>query len=92
MAHKKGPSTRHRGAEATGYRICGGTLGPLERRYPPSAAADALALMAWDHDHAGGHQQLAQHLGCHRHELLIHRWRLQILAPLEQHQEVASHG
>jgi len=65
----------------------------LELRYPLQAAADSLAQLQWDHDQAGGHQQLAEALGVHRTELLEHRWRLRVLLPLETyHCPEVRHG
>lgn len=89
----KAPAPCNEGPGTSKQKGCARTLGPLARRYPLQAAADALALMRWDHDQAGGHHQLAEALGCHRSELLQHRWRLQVLQPLETyHCPEVRHG
>lgn len=84
-AQKKAPAAPATSPGTSKQKGSARTLGPvrLEHRYPLQAAADALALMRWDHDQAGGHHQLAEALGCDRAELLAHRWRLQIIEPLE---------
>jgi len=86
MAQKKSPTWA---AEEAGPKLLGLTLAPLERRCPLAAAAESLALLQWDHDHAGSLQHLAEVLDSNRYELLIRRWKLQVLAPMQQ--EVA-HG
>ncbi|MCP9903127.1 hypothetical protein KBY85_03090 [Cyanobium sp. BA5m-10] len=87
MAPIKKPST---GAEGQGPKLLGLTLTPLEHRYPLAAAAESLARLQWDHDHAGSLQHLAEVLGSNRYELLIRRWKLQVLAPMQQ--QVAANG
>ena len=59
------------------------TLTPLEHRYPLAAAAESLALLQWDHDHAGSLHELAEVLGSNRYEPLVRRWKLKVLAPME---------
>ena len=86
MAPIKKPSNE---AEGQGPKLLGPTLTPLEHRYPLAAAAESLARLKWDHDHAGSLQHLGQVLGSNRYELLVRRWKLQVLAPMQQ--EVA-HG
>jgi len=84
-AQKKGPAAPATSPGTSKQKGSARTLGPvrLEHRYPLQAAADALALMRWDAAHAGGHHQLAEALHVHRSELLQHRWRLQVVAPIE---------
>ena len=56
----------------------------LEHRYPLAPAAESLARLQWDLDHAGGFYGLASQLGLDRQELLAHRWTLKGLAPMQQ--------
>lgn len=89
----EGPEAEQIGCSASTVAEPPPEISCLARRYPLQAAADALALMRWDHDQAGGYQQLAEALGCHRSELLQHRWRLQVLQPLETyHCPEVRHG